>query len=231
DTPHPDLQVFTLHNGNTASRHGTATAGIVAATGAGSANARGVVPGAHLVVADYDQLSISRYSHSAQLQNTSLPYQCVVQSNSWGNTRTLSYTSISQDMDAILFDHDRLTITQSQSNSGTQDSRPQAWAKNVISVGGINHQNTATKTDDSWNGGASIGPAADGRIKPDIASFYDATYTIDQPGSAGYASGSYTNFGGTSGATPIVSGHVVMLYQMWSDGVFGNATNAGQSVF
>jgi serine protease AprX len=223
DTTHPDMQSFLLHGSNNASAHGTCTSGIVVGTGAGNASARGGIPNAFLVIGDYDFL-FNRYNHTADLQNDSLAYKCVLQSNSWGNTLTTAYTSISQDMDLILFDFQRFSILQSQSNAGTQSSRPQAWAKNIISVGGVYHFNTLSKADDSWSGGASIGPAVDGRIKPDVASFYDVTLCTDQVGSAGYTTTNYySSFGGTSGATPITAGHLGLLYQMWADGLFGNS--------
>ena len=232
DEIHPDLQNFAVHGGNTPSAHGTATSGIVAGSGFGNFSARGAMPDAFLAIADYSFFSGgSRYNHTGELQNPALSWKAVLQSNSWGSSRTASYNSISQDMDLILFDHDRISILQSQSNAGNQQSRPQAWAKNIIAVGGIRHQNTLTESDDSWSGGASIGPAADGRIKPDLASFYDSTLCTDQVGTAGYASGNYyCCFGGTSGATPIVAGHLGLLYEMWSDGLFGNPT-PGATVF
>ncbi|MEY4672897.1 MAG: hypothetical protein RL148_681 [Planctomycetota bacterium] len=231
DTTHPDLQHHVLHGSVPAGDHGTCTTGIVAGTGAGSAQARGVMPEATPVAAYYGTFQGgSRYAHTGELQNAGLPYQCVLQSNSWGSTLTTAYTSISQDMDRILFDFSRISILNSQSNTGTQSSRPQAWAKNVISVGGIRHQNTLSKADDQWNG-ASIGPAADGRIKPDIASFYDSVYTTDWSGTSGYSTTNYySGFNGTSAATPIVAGHLGLFYQMWHLGLFGNA-NAGATVF
>jgi hypothetical protein len=155
----------------------------------------------------------------------------VLQSNSWGGGLTTSYSSTSQNMDLILFDHPRISICQSQSNNGNQSSRPEAWAKNVISVGGIIHHDTTTKSDDEWSGGASIGPAADGRIKPDLASLFDGISCADMVGAAGYnGTNYYTGFGGTSAATPIVAGHLALLYQMWHLGLFGNAPGGG-SVF
>jgi PKD repeat protein len=230
DTAHPDLQSYTIHGSNSASSHGTCTSGIVCGSGSGNAAARGVMPNAHLVIADYGFLT-NRYNHTAELQNPALSYKCVLQSNSWGDPLTTAYNAISQDMDLILFDHARISILQSQSNNGNQSSRPQAWAKNIISVGGIRHANTSTKGDDTWTGGASIGPAADGRIKPDIASFYDSTLCTDRVGAPGYTSTNYySSFGGTSGATPISAGHLGLLYQMWADGVFGNAA-PGATVF
>ena len=232
DENHPDMQNFLVHSPtNTPSSHGSACSGIVLGSGAGNSAARGAMPLATLMIGDYSYYAGgSRYAHSAELVNASLSYQCVLQSNSWGNTRTFFYTSISQDVDTILFDLEDLSILQSQSNAGNQDSRPQAWAKNIISVGGIRHANTLSKGDDSWNFGASIGPAADGRIKPDLASFYDSILCADWSGSSGYSSGNYTSsFGGTSGATPIVAGHLGLYYQLWHGGTFGNTP--GSSVF
>ena len=84
-------------------------------------------------------------------------------------------------MDTILFDLDLLAC-QSQSNAGNQDSRPQAWAKNIVAVGGVRHKNTNIAQDDEWDFGGSIGPAEDGRVKPDLAHFYDSVFTPTWPG-------------------------------------------------
>ncbi len=96
----------------------------------------------------------------------------------------------------------------------------------IDQVGGIRHQNTLTKSDDNWSFGASIGPAADGRIKPDLSHFYDSTFTVTSGSNT-----AYTNFGGTSGATPIICGHIGLFFQMWSEGVFGNTIDLGGTVF
>jgi len=234
DTAHPDFDDFLVHNGNLADAgHGTCTSGIVLGGGVNRPGARGAAPDATLIVADYGFAFSggNRYAHTAELVNPALPYRCVLQSNSWGGGLTTSYNSTSQNMDLILFDHARISICQSQSNAGSQQSRPEAWAKNIISVGGIIHNDTSTKNDDSWGGGASIGPAADGRIKPDLASFYDSILCADQLGGLGYSGTDYYNaFGGTSGATPIVAGHLALIYEMWHEGLFGNA-NPGATPF
>ncbi|MCY7348291.1 MAG: FG-GAP-like repeat-containing protein [Pyrinomonadaceae bacterium] len=208
-----------IHNSpNTAesSAHGTSTFGINFGRGTTNAQGRGMLPEAQGIFADYDFLT-NRYTHTAQLNQE--PYQAVYQSNSWGSATTTAYTTISAEMDDILFIND-FCLLNSQSNTGNQLSRPQAWAKNVVSIGGIRHFNTASLTDDRWGGGGSIGPAADGRIKPELAYFYDSIYTTTMSSDTAYTTG----FGGTSAATPMTAGHFGIFFQMWHNGVFGNPT-------
>ena len=61
-------------------------------------------------------------------------------------------------MDEMIFDSD-LIILQAQANDGSQNSDVSAWAKNVVSVGGIRHYDTLARTDDQWANAGSIGPA------------------------------------------------------------------------
>ncbi len=213
-----------VHGSNTTNTsHGTSTYGQVFAAGV-SAPRRGMLPEAQGIFAAYS--APDRYAHTGQLVDPAGSYRAVFQSNSWGSSLTTSYTSVSAALDDIVFDHDIL-ICQSQSNAGTRSSRPEAWAKNVLSVGGQYHYNTAARTDDKWNGGASIGPAADGRIKPDVSNYYDQIDTTSSTGNTSYTA----SFGGTSGATPITCGHAGLLFQMWADGVFDGAPGKNRDVF
>jgi hypothetical protein len=117
-------------------------------------------------------------------------------------------------MDDIIFDLD-LVVTQSQSNANSRSSRPQAWAKNIVAIGGFTHRNTSTPGDDT-SSGASFGPAADGRQKPDLCAYYDAIDTTN--GTSGYTTG----FGGTSGATPLCNGMAGLVLQMFAEGLYGH---------
>ena len=215
---HPDFDGIQIHGpAANVDSHGTSTYGIVFGNGNrdgdGQAKATSNLP---LREAgwfyDYDNLT-DRYQETAELIQP--PIQAMFQSNSWGDARVRAYTSISQEMDDIIWLYD-VAIFQSQSNAGNQDSRPQAWAKNVISIGALNHYDTPSLADDCWCFGASIGPAADGRIKPDLAYWYDAIYTTTT--GSGYTSG----FNGTSAATPITAGIGGLFFQMWADNILGN---------
>ncbi|MBX3289581.1 MAG: S8 family serine peptidase [Acidobacteria bacterium] len=200
-------------NTNESTNHGTSSYGIIFGRGSANMLARGMLPEAQGIFADYDFLS-DRYAHTARLVGE--PYNAVFQSNSWGTSLSQYYRIVSAELDDIAFLHDIL-IVQSQSNTGTRMSRPEAWAKNVVSVGGIYHYGTPGFDDDRWDVSASHGPASDGRIKPDLAHFNDGIFTTSRDSDS-----SYTEFKGTSAAVPITAGHFGIFYQMWHNGLFDN---------
>jgi len=227
---HVDFQSHPLieHGGTVPNdSHGTACIGICFGDGTGDPQGRGLLPDGQGIVAYYNNIGLSgtnRYIHTGELVQE--PYNAVFQTASVGSDRTTQYTTISAESDTALFDFD-IVHCQSQSNSGWEDSRPQAWAKNIISGGGVYHYDTLDTSDDMWDYGASIGPATDGRIKPTFTYFYDDIYTTSDSGPTSYTS----SFGGTSGATPIIAGHVGLFFQMWSDGIFGNPVDPEGTVF
>jgi serine protease AprX len=202
--------------------HGTAVMGIAFGDGTGNPLGRGLLPDGQPVFADFEFLT-NRYAHTEELVDPD-GYRCVFQTNSWGSPRGPQYTTISAEMDDIIFGTD-LVITNSLSNSGAQEGRPEAWAKNIVAVGGVNHNNTLTTADDCWCGGSSIGPATDGRIKPDLWYFYDSVFAP-----AGGSDTGYGEFGGTSAATPSVVGYFGLMFNMWHQGVFPGF-GGGQDAF
>ena len=222
EASHPDFSgtVTNVSSSGNAAAHGHATAGIVFGNGTSNSNVRGMAPDATKFYTDDSSVTTSRWQVVSDLVNN---HDVSHTTASWGNARTRSYTSISADADDIIFDHN-IAWTQSQSNAGNQDSRPQAWAKNIFSIGGVNHGNNSNAGDDSWAAGSgSTGPAEDGRIKPTLCAYYDSIGTSDLSGSAGYSGSNWTaGFGGTSGATPIVAGHNILAIEMFTDAIFGN---------
>ncbi len=197
----------------TGTTHGNATFGVIFARGA-APTARGLCPDGQGLFTNYNYVygNNNRYTVVKDLVDPTKSHLAMFQTASWGYGQITAYDARSAEMDRIIFDHD-MPITQSQSNTGNQTSRPQAWAKNIISVGALSHYNTLTPTDDRWTS-ASYGPASDLRIKPDLCAFYDSIYTT-------YSSTGYGQFGGTSGATPIVAGHLGLVIEMFTDGHFG----------
>lgn len=218
---HVDLTGALMHNAAGIDSHGTSTYGQNFGRGTVNPSGKGLLPaGQGIFLASSEILGgvPARYTRTAELVNPAGPYWAVFQTNSTGNTQITTYSNISQQMDDIIFINDIL-IFQSQSNTNNQNSRPQAWAKNIVSVGGINHGNDTNYGNDSWNG-ASIGPAFDGRVKPDLAFYYDNILTTTSSSDTAYTS----TFGGTSAATPMTAGYSGLFHQMWHNGLFGNPT-------
>ena len=197
--------------------HGTATTAIAFGRGQGDPTAAGMLPAGRAIggYALAPMIAADRYGATEPL--LSPPYEAVFQSNSWGGANTLDYGTAAFGLDEIAFDLD-LLIVQSQGNLGGPLSRAEAWAKNVVSVGGVLHFGTASAADDQWGGAASTGPASDGRIKPDLVGFSDLIRTAAETGDSAYTS----FFSGTSAATPAVAGAAGLLAEMFARGVFGN---------
>ena len=208
------------------SGHGTNTAGEIYARGARPLY-KGLMPFAQMYYTHYLSgprtifNTNNRYPLAADLQDATKIYKALVQTSSWGYPQTNQYTSRSAEMDDITFDFPRMFTTNSQSNTSTTASRPQAWAKNVVGVGGFRSQNNSDPSDDCYicpglNSQASTGPAADGRVGVSFAAFYDSAIRTTS-GASGYT----TTFCCTSGATPIINGLAGGAIQMIGDGHFG----------
>lgn len=133
----------------------------------------------------------------------------------------------SYEMDRIVADLG-LSVFQSAGNDGPRNLSTEGVAENTVSVGGIYHRDSTTWEKHSWSDGgdagehASTGPAADGRIKPDLVGPYDR---ISTSSNNDVGQDTVTDaFGGTSAATPIVAGVGALTEEMYEKGVFRNAT-------
>lgn len=230
---HPELVGRVLvRGGNFVLAHGHCTAGIVGASGIGNPQARGMLPAATLIEGNYTGLgSLLHFAQATGSTDPGQPWQAMLATASWGSTPNVNYTTASQAFDDALFAADLVRVQCMGNLGNSAQARPEGWGKNGISVGGVYHYDDASPANDAWNGSlsqppeppASIGPAIDGRIKPDLVGFYDSVGTIDLTGSAGYTPNDYfAGFNGTSAATPIVAGHVGLVLQMFTDGLFGN---------
>jgi subtilisin-like proprotein convertase family protein len=154
-----------------------------------------------------------------------------ISNNSWGaGTNTNAYDSFAAQYDGFVQDAstagtiDPLCIVFSAGNSGASGLTRPKVAKNVISV--ANSENLRTElyasadNMDAIESSSSRGPAADGRIKPDITA----------PGTAitGGRSGTDALFGnidayhrwsiGTSHAAPQVAGAAALFTEFWKTG-------------
>jgi serine protease AprX len=236
DRLHTDLAGVTYTDGTVvADSHGTCTAGIVFGTGAGDINAQGIAYQAVGAFCDWNKgrsASIQRL-WTGTFNEGSAGLNGVVQSNSWSQgICNGQYTAYPAEVDQAMVTYPKvLTLwAAANSNDGTAEGAisQDSASKNSICVGAIFHENTASLADDNYRDAGmgatpSRGPAADGRMKPDMLAAFDWIYTVDQRGTAGYTTTNYyDNFGGTSGATPTVAGCAVQAYEMYQENYFDN---------
>jgi hypothetical protein len=229
---HPDFagQIFATDGNPPAASHGTCTFGIVFSSGANNAQAKGMLPNGRGVFCYW---TLTRITSIYNLKNLG----GVFQSNSWcQGTSNGAYTAYSaeDDLGVSTYDITMLYAAGNQGNNGPASLYPDAAAKNVISVGAVNTQDTSILNDDSWGspGGSigipSYGPTADGRIKPDLCGPNDYVFTTDWVGYNGYRIGNYITkcsdvyFGDTSAATAVVAGATGLVYDMYKKNLFGN---------
>lgn len=201
--------IFRTDNGHI-TEHGTSSFGLLFGDGSSDPLARGLAPNAVAYFSSYTDVQ-DRDAHLAAF--AAPPINGAIQSNSWGSGISRRYGAVSAEIDDSIFRHG-VAVFQSQSNLGSPDSRPEAWAKNVISVGGVQGFSTLSRSDDAWGRVASSGPALDGRVKPDLVLFNDGIWT---PGSE--SDTHHRAFTGTSAATPAVAGYAAIVHEMWWSGL------------
>ena len=217
------------------SDHATHVAGTLAGSGAMSVSRggsvdqwKGVAPGCDILSYDFygdipaeKGSAISTYG----VDLTSNSWVLDVDEVKWNNCYFYGdYDGYAPEFDAVVTGYfgKRITIVAAAGNerndgdcsidarSGYACIPPPGTAKNVITVGAIN-TNNSTMT--SFSG---YGPVDDGRLKPDIVaggcqSSYDYSIRSTWPGDLYGA----TYYCGTSMATPAVSGAVALVLEEW----------------
>ncbi|MDG2139087.1 MAG: S8 family serine peptidase [Flavobacteriales bacterium] len=139
----------------------------------------------------------------------------IITSKSYSNGCNAGYTSLAKDLDEQINLYPSLTHVFSAGNNGTSDcgyGAGSGWgnvtgghkqAKNVICVANLTQISNLA-------GSSSRGPAADGRIKPDVGA-KGTSVNSTLPGNT------YDSFTGTSMACPGVAGCMAQLYQAYKE--------------
>ncbi len=199
--------------------HGDHVAGIVFGAGNKDPQGRGNAPGADILYDDYpgnlSSVDNDFINHGVRITSSSY-------SNGCGAGYTNSPTTGSRTMDMDVMQNPPILHVFSAGNSGASScgygvsgtsGGVSGWgnitgghkvAKNVMTVANVSRV-------DLLRSSSSRGPAADGRIKPDIAAVgYQVYSTTDLP-----TPNSYTSKTGTSMSCPGVSGTMATLYEAY----------------
>ena len=219
--------------------HGTGVVGIIANSNSPAPNL-GNAPRASVYFTsflNFPDLALFRLPHAQQMADLGV----ALENYSVGGVPSLGYNTISAAVDYAILRSD-LFMTQAMGNyssscrSATGSlARPEAWSKNVMTVGGVSHLGTIARTDDSFfgmnsnpvpAGGPSCGPAADGRQKPEMVHFSQQNsaglYGLNSARSTWSEQGfnrDYNSIAGTSASTAAISGYATLAADMWRRGV------------
>lgn len=142
-----------------------------------------------------------------------------IHNNSWGAPTAGAYTGNDAEADASTWANENMLVVISAGNdqSGPVQTGSPSNAKNVLSVAALAHAGSTSVPSYS-----NRGPAADGRMKPDIAA----------PGSSIVSAKNTTSFSsvpvyttavpksGTSMAAPTLSGNAALMRQYFADGFY-----------
>lgn len=210
--PHIDFQgrIDNSATTTTAQTHGDGVGGIMAGAGNLDPTKRGMAAGSDIYVVNF-------VSNFLDVATTSLINDGTVQitNSSFGEGCNGGYTSSSRTVDTQTNDNPSLLHVFSAGNSGTSDCGYGAGAGwGNITGGHKQGKNVIATANTFFNGSlvdsSSRGPAADGRIKPDITA-----HGQNQQSTA--EDNTYQSFGGTSGAAPGIAGVSAQLYEAYAD--------------
>lgn len=196
--------------------HGTHVFGTLAGD-AGTPGLRdghdGVAVSARLVVCDIARgavMSPALADHSGYF-DPAYDAGARVHSNSWGTTPSSVYGIAARQQDAYVWAHRDLVILRSMGNSGPDGTmRPEAAAKSVLAIGSTTNDAASEAVVDS----SSRGPAADGRVKPDLVAPGACITSADL-----FSPTSYVCWSGTSFATPVAAGSAALARDLYAKGL------------
>ena len=192
------------------SDHGDHVSGTIMGAGNIDPQAEGMANGSFLYVLGY---STSNYDNF--VPDLYSNYDVVITSASYSNGCNAGYTSLASDLDQQIVTYPNLIHVFSAGNSGTSDCGYGAgsdWGnvtgghkqgKNVIAVANLTSTSSLATS-------SSRGPAADGRIKPDISAKGSSVYSTLENHTYGYKTG-------TSMSCPAISGVMAQLYQAYKE--------------
>ena len=207
------------------SGHGTHIAVSVLGDGTGDSNARGVAPAANLVMyaLEHDPTgTFGRIGSIYDMLRDAEQMTARISVNAWGlNGNYGQYTADARSVDTFVHDRKDLTPVFSVGDRGafgpSQVSSP-ATGKNVIAIGASTTGATGTPALGSVVNFSSLGPSADGRIKPDLVApgvgiCSGLAEEAENPAGPSCLSGThadgnayYMTLSGTSQATAVASG-------------------------
>ncbi len=131
-----------------------------------------------------------------------------------------AYSVTSAQMDQYLYANPQFLAVIANHNYATGNDPgsvcDKASAKDTLSIGAVDN----APSQDQMMSYSGHGPTTDGRIKPTIST----PTNVISPGFDGGGAPQNSSFGGTSAATPVAAGGMVLARQYFTDGFFPSGT-------
>lgn len=216
--PHADYKGrLTSLAGPSIGDHGDHVAGTVFGAGNIDPDAAGIATHATMIYSNYP----------SNLTNTDLHYTQYgirVTNSSYSNGCNAGYTAYAQQVDKDMIDNPALVHVFSAGNSNGSNCNYGAGSQWGNITGGHKQGKNVVATANITNldviaGSSSRGPAADGRIKPDLAAIGTNVYSTIDPNTYGSKTG-------TSMAAPGVAGFFAVLHNAY-DEIQGDTATGG----
>jgi hypothetical protein len=215
--PHIDFQGRLNQDfvvGDDEGSHGDHVAGIIMGAGNKDPKKRGNAFGANLKVYTAYSGSIAQYEGFYDVPNSYIDPGVKINSTSYSDGCNVGYTTLTQTVDETISDYPEFMHVFSSGNSSSsgcngiggkfyQITGGHKMGKNCLTVGNVDKE-------DKLNSSSSGGPAADGRLKPEICAV-GTDVSSTQPNNT------YTSMTGTSMACPGISGNFAMLIHAYRD--------------
>ncbi len=212
--------------------HGTHVSGTVACDNGGDHD--GLAPAAKLILQDIQKGdtfacafgSVSPPNPLSGAWSDARSRGARVHSNSWGGGGN-GYGTDAQAIDDFMWRNQDFLIVYAAGNSGSSPGSLGAYsnAKNSVTVGGVVNGSGY----ENMYGSSSRGPAGDGRTLPDLTTPAQGVESALNNKTA--ASCGWTNYSGTSMATPAVAGSAALIRDYFERGFYPSGTaNAANAI-
>ncbi len=215
--PHIDFtNRVVLHTDDNSGNHGDMTSGIFVGAGNLDPTVGGMIPGS--IIHIFRQglfIFLDSYEHIINGVSNKDEFGIAITSTSYGQGVGGVYDTSTEFTDQQINQNPNLIHVLSAGNSGTFDhgyGAGEGWAnisggikagKNVICAGNVDQNDELFFT-------SSRGPAADGRIKPDLCAMGQNHISTNE-------NNTYQIGAGTSASTPAIAGVVAQLYQAYKE--------------
>lgn len=229
----PEAVKDSIAGGGT-SGHGTSTSSLAAGSdaGIGTSAEDGMAPNAKLIMEDigsagdtlvyipdnYDDYFGPAYENGSR-----------VHSNSWGAADN-GYDLQAMMVDRFVWNHPDMSIFFAAGNAGSAlfTVGSPGTAKSAITIGGAN----AYPGENSVNGLSSRGPTADGRLKPDVLTFFSGLAAASSGNPTDNSNtGATLGFAGTSHSTPLGAGMGALAREYFQEGWYPSGTQVSANGF